>query len=231
MQARLQQEGLVLLRNFLPVDLLTPVREAARRCFASIAGMECIPERYRFIPQAHSLLLASLLDFGIEGEEALTAPLSAAVLGDLLTDMVGPGWRCRLEHCWARKKFAPRNAPPSRYHIQDWHQDGALGVQFPIVPGTPIPPVTMATCWIPLDPCGTDSPGLEFILQPQPALLHFTELDDALLRRRFAPEAFWAPELEFGDMLVFRGDLLHRTHSTVEMRSDRISVEYRVFPD
>jgi hypothetical protein len=49
----------------------------------------------------------------------------------------------------------------------------------------------LLTCWIPLNPCGVDSPGLEFALRRQPALLHFSELDDWVLRQRFLPEDSW----------------------------------------
>jgi len=227
----LRERGVVLLLGFLPRELLTPLREAARRCFEVIEAGKPFPGHYRFSRHAHSVVLSALLDFGVEDEEALLAPLSAEGLGETLSALMGGPWRCALEHSWARKKFAPRNAPRSGCHQQDWHQDGALGAQFPLQPGPVIPVRKMATCWIPLNACGNDSPGLEFIRQPQPALLHFTELGDVVLRQRFAAASFWAPELEFGDGLVFRSDVLHRTHLTPEMRADRTSVEYRVFPE
>lgn len=219
------------------------LRAAASRCFAFLADCPSVPESYRFTPYAHSVQLTALLDFGIPCEEELCAPLFSAVapwagasgagdvLGELSSLLVGSRWRCPLEHAWARKKFAPRNAPATKYHPQDWHQDGALGARFPIEPGPPAPPRNLVTCWIPLEACGTASPGLEFIRHPQPALLHFTELDDARLRPQFNPSAFWAPALEFGDGLVFRSDILHRTYVHSGMCADRISVEYRIFPE
>jgi hypothetical protein len=226
----LRNDGVVLLRNFLPLDPLTFLREAASRCFDSIESGRPVPAHYQFNPHAHSVQLTALLDFGIESETVLTAPLLADGLGEMFTDLLRGRWRCRLEHSWARKKFAPRNTPSSTYHLQDWHQDGALGAQFPNAPGPAIPATRLATCWIPLNACGRESPGLEFIRQPQPALLHFTELNDATLRQRFPPDAFWAPALDFGDGLVFRNDVLHRTYVHGSMRCDRISVEYRIFP-
>jgi hypothetical protein len=95
----------------------------------------------------------------------------------------------------------------------------------PVIPMTPL-----LTCWIPLNACGVDSPGLEFIRSPQAALLHFTELDDAALRKRFPPEEFWAPALELGDGLAFLNGTLHRTYARPEMPDNRLSVEYRIFP-
>ena len=88
----------------------------------------------------------------------------------------------------------------------------------------------LLTCWIPLNPCGRDSPGLEFVRRRQPALLHFTELDDSALRQRFPPQEFWAPALELGDGLVFLNSTLHRTYARPEMRHNRLSVEYGIFP-
>jgi hypothetical protein len=87
----------------------------------------------------------------------------------------------------------------------------------------------LLTCWIPLNACGVDSPGLEFIRSRQSGLLHFTELDDLTLRQRFSPEDFWAPELELGDCLIFLNGALHRTYAHAEMGHDRLSLEYRIF--
>jgi hypothetical protein len=71
---------------------------------------------------------------------------------------------------------------------------------------------------------------LEFIRRRPAGLLHFTELDDSALRLRFPSQEFWAPALEFGDGLVFLNSVLHRTFSCDEMRNNRLSVEYRIFP-
>lgn len=230
LRERLQHDGLVLLHRFFPPEPLIRQREAANCCFEAIEAGRPVSENHRFIPQANSVQVTALLDFGIEGEADLLAPLATDGLNEIFLDLLGGPWRCRLEHCWVRKKFAPRNAPKAGYSIQDWHQDGALGAQFPLQPGPAIPATIMATCWIPFDACGSGSPGLEFICKPQASLLHFTELHDGALRERFDPAAFWVPELDFGDGLVFRNDILHRTHVNEEMRNDRMSVEYRIFP-
>jgi hypothetical protein len=227
----LLEEDVVLLRRFFPGETLGRLREAAIRCFEAITSGRAVPESYRFTAQAHSVQLTALLDFGFGNKDELIAPLSAPGLTEMFAELIGRRGHCRLEHSWIRKKFAPRNAPRDGYHIQDWHQDGALGAPFPLQPGPSIPATNLATCWIPLDACGRESPGLEFVLQPQPALLHFTELNDPGLRRRFDAASFWAPELEFGDGLLFRNHILHRTHVTEEMCGDRMSVEYRIFRD
>jgi ectoine hydroxylase-related dioxygenase (phytanoyl-CoA dioxygenase family) len=136
---------------------------------------------------------------------------------------------CRLEHSWLRRRYAPMNAPRG-HHPNSWHQDGGLGVAFSSEPG-PQPPMTrMVTCWIALDECGRDAPGLELIRRPLDSLLHYTELDDAKLRERFPREEFWTPELNPGDALLIHPGVLHRTHVRPAMQRDRRSVEYRFFP-
>jgi hypothetical protein len=225
----LREHGVALLRGFFAQGALARLKEAAVRCFEAVGTDGALPERYKFNPFSHSVLLSALTDFGC-GSEELLAPLSAPGLEQLFSEVMGCGWSCNLEQSWVRKKFAPIQAPAREYHLQGWHQDGALGVHFSPQSGPAIPMTELLTCWIPLNACGRDSPGLEFVRGGQAGLLHFTELDDLALRRRFAAEEFWAPELEFGDGLVFLNSVLHRTYATEEMRRDRLSVEYRIFP-
>ena len=227
--AELRDQGVALLRGVFAMEALTRLQEAAAHCFEAIGTDTLLAERYRFNRFSHSVLLAALRDFGC-GEKELTAPLSAPGVASLFSEAMGAAWTCEMEQSWVRKKFAPVQAPIAGYHAQDWHQDGALGVQFPQQAG-PTPPMTeLLTCWIPLQACGADSPGLEFVRGCQAGLLHFTELGDPALRRRFQPQEFWAPALEFGDGLVFLNSVLHRTYSRDEMRHHRLSVEYRIFP-
>jgi hypothetical protein len=218
-----------LLKGVFASDSLLRLKVAARRCFDAVSTDASLPERYQFSRSSHSLLLTALLDFGCDSAELLT-PLASPLLARLFEEGIGSRWTCGMDQSWVRKKFAPHQAPKSGYHLQDWHQDGALGVRFPREPGPSIPMTDLLTCWIPLQECGIDSPGLELICHRQPALLHFTELHDSAVRRRFPPQEFWAPKLEFGDGLVFLNDVLHRTCVRPEMRHDRLSVEYRIFP-
>jgi hypothetical protein len=227
---QLQEQGVALLRDVFGKGPLISLKEAAVECFEAIAGGISLSERYRFSRSSHSVLLTALLDFGCDGMELLMAPLSEPGLERLFSEALGSKWTCNVEQSWARKKFAPLQAPTAGYHLQNWHQDGALGVRFPVEPGPVIPMTELMTCWIPLAPCGIDSPGLEFVRRRQPALLHFSELDDSALRRRFSPEELWAPKLELGDGLVFVNGTLHRTYTRPEMHNNRLSVEYRIFP-
>jgi hypothetical protein len=227
---QLREQGVVLLRDVFASGSLTQLKTAADLFFQAMGQERSLPERYRYNRFSNSVLLTALADFGCGNEEALWAPLSTSVLRSMLSEATGWGWTCNMEQSWVRKKFAPRLAPASGYHLQGWHQDGALGVSFAQPPGQVIPKTELLTCWIPLNGCGVDSPGLEFIRRRQPALLHFTELDDSALRQRFSPREFWAPALEFGDGLIFLNDILHRTFVHSEMQHDRVSVEYRMMP-
>jgi hypothetical protein len=230
------RRGFAVLRGGFAIDALLAMREEAERCFAAVERDESIAERYRFNCYSHSVPLDALVEFGCDGA-TLIAPLGAPGLDSLWLDCTG--WVCRMEHCWLRKKFAPRNAPVSRYHPQGWHQDGALGVRFPLVenvgpeylernPGSPM--TELVTVWIPLNACGKESPGLEFAGGRQARLLHYSELEDEKLRRHFTKDEFWAPELAMGDGIVFLNSVLHRTYLRPEMERDRMSVEYRLFP-
>jgi hypothetical protein len=227
--AELRNRGVVLLRGVLPVEPLLRLRNAAARLFESARSGVSLPERFRFNPFSHSVLLAALADFGAAPED-LFAPLSLPGLPEMFQQAIGGEWVCRTEESWVRKKFAPDQVPGREYRLQDWHQDGALGVRFPAEPCVAIPMTELLTCWIPLQDCGVDSPGLEFVRIPQAVLLHYTELGDSLVRQRFAAGQFWAPELFLGDGLVFLNSTLHRTHATPRMLQNRMSVEYRIFP-
>jgi hypothetical protein len=226
---QLREQGIVLLKGIFAAASLVRLNEAAARCFGAIATGRSLPDHYQFSQSSHSVNIKALSDFGLDDAEELVAPLCAPGLEPLLSEAMGCKWICNVEQAWLRKKFAPHLAPSARYHIQDWHQDGALGVRFPIEPGPAIPMTELLTCWIPLNACGMDSPGLEFIRCRQAGLLHFTELNDATLGARFSAKYFWAPELALGDGLVFRNDILHRTYVRPDMQHNRLSVEYRIF--
>ena len=230
--------GFAVLHSWFAMDVLLAIQAASERCFEAVERDASIAERCGLNRYSHSVPLAALAEFGFDGE--LTVLLNAAGLDDLIEAAVGAGWVCRMEHCWVRKKFAPRNAPASRYHPQGWHQDGALGVRFPqlaedgLAGAKPRPEPSMTellTVWVPLNACGKDSPGLEFAGGRQERLLHFSELEDERVRLRFGAGEFCAPELGIGDGLIFLNSVLHRTYLRAEMERDRMSVEYRLFPE
>ena len=139
---------------------------------------------------------------------------------------------CDVDQCWVRRQYAPRNYPPL-HSPHGWHQDGALRFDLFAYSGLPFPPdavLDMVTCWIPLIPCGVEAPGLEVVTRWPEGLLAPADLTDECVRARFAPETFLRPAMKPGDALLFRGDILHRTHVTPAMTKDRTSIELRFFP-
>jgi hypothetical protein len=226
---QLQQQGVVLLRQVFPLEPLAALRRAAQACFGAVegGGQQVFPEIYGYNSLARSVLVGALRDFGCSTEE-LFAPISIAGLDALIVAALDGEMACHLEQSWVRKRYAPFHAPPG-YHPNRWHQDGGLGVRFPLHAGSIVPMTRLLTCWLPLDPCDGDRPALEFVCRRLDSLLHYTEVDDATLRERFAPGEFWAPEVGPGDGLIFLNGTLHRTYVQPKMRCDRLSVEYRFF--
>jgi len=233
-RARLREEGVVVLRTAIPLEILRPLRRAAEACFAAVDPIQQVlvsptGVSYGFSPFSHSVLLKALVEFGLDSHEDLVAPLSTEGLSELLADAMGEPVTCRQEESWVRKRFAPRNARRP-YQPNVWHQDGGLGVAFTPDRDAALPMTRLLTCWVPLQSCGRESPGLEFVRRGPESLLHYTQLDDVTLRQHFSPDQFWAPELQFGDLVVFLARSLHRTYVTPDMTEDRLSVEYRFFP-
>lgn len=215
----LQESGIVLKRGWLASDYVERLRSASEACFQAIdAGNHEIATRFRFTPFSQSVIVPALGEFGAGDAGELLPALVRAVAAD--------DWHCDLEQSWVRRRFAPTNAPPL-YQPNCWHQDGALGVKFD---GDLNTMTQMLTCWIPLCRCGQDAPGLEFVRQRLDSLVHYDELDDAALRRRFDASDFWTPEVGPRDAIVFQPEILHRTWVRPEMNRDRISVEFRFFP-
>lgn len=162
-----------------------------------------------------------------------TAALLAAAFGEALAALcrrdLGADVACLVDECWARRQY-PLAGYPSGHAAHSWHQDGALGFDFPAFTDRPPPPdalLPMVTCWIALTPCGDDAPGLELAGPAHLDLLPLAALSEA--RVRASHEALDAdrPVLAPGDAIVFGGGVLHRTHVTPSMTRARTSIELR----
>ncbi|PIQ27419.1 hypothetical protein COW36_22725 [bacterium (Candidatus Blackallbacteria) CG17_big_fil_post_rev_8_21_14_2_50_48_46] len=94
--------------------------------------------------------------------------------------------------------------------------------------------------WIPLNACGQNAPGLELLREPQQKLWFqigsdrqtpFVEQrDERIVLAQNRKDAFWKPEMEPGDLLVFDSYLLHRTSLLPSMWETRYSLEIRLAP-
>lgn len=234
-------EGIALMRTVLAGPLLTDwttqidtryqALEAARRQGGSAAVSQSVPAGERFSATASSLTIGAVLsdmDF-----RALLAGVSAAPSGGWIKAEFGNRVACDLDQAWVRRQYAPGSYPPL-HAPHGWHQDGALRFDYLSHPEGVFPTealLPMVTCWIALGPCGVAAPGLELVTRRLAGLLAPAELREERVRARFAEEDFWRPAMATGDALLFRGDILHRTHVTPAMSEDRTSLELRFFPE
>jgi hypothetical protein len=96
---------------------------------------------------------------------------------------------------------------------------------------------TSLTAWIPFADCGVDAPGLELFpyklkeVLPLPTgkSMPYLFCDEEEVLRRFGSE-LWAPSMRAGDVLLFDGFTIHRSHITSTMTRERGSADIRVFP-
>jgi hypothetical protein len=207
-----------------------PMLEAAQKAGGAVAANRLLAPGQRFVPTASSLSIGAVLSD--KQLRAIFAAIRAGPAGAWITDQLGNRIACDLDQAWVRRQFAPGNYPPL-HAPHGWHQDGALRFDYFSHPDGIFPPdalLSMVTCWIALTPCGVDAPGLEIVTRRLDGLLAPTDLVEDRVRARFAAGEFWRPILAPGDALLFRGDLLHRTHVTPAMTRDRTSIELRFFP-
>jgi ectoine hydroxylase-related dioxygenase (phytanoyl-CoA dioxygenase family) len=217
-------------RLALRIDAQYQTLEAARRRDGLAALSELVPSGQKFAATASSLTLGAV--FAHDEIHALLAAISIGPAAEWARQELPNRIACDVDQAWVRRQYAPTNYP-AFHSPHGWHQDGALGFDFLShghVSFLPEALLSMVTCWIALSPCGTEAPGLELVTQRLETLLPPVELADARVHERFPPEDFWRPAIEPGDALLFRGDILHRTHVTPAMVKDRTSIEFRFFP-
>lgn len=204
--------------------------EAARSNGDSEAMARLVGPNGRFVPTASSFTVGAV--FSDEDVRKLLSSLASGPTGDRIRNLLGSLVVCDLDQSWIRRQYAPSRYPP--LHVpHGWHQDGALKFDFSYFPNGKFPSdalLNMVTCWIALNPCGIEAPGLEFVSEKLPGLMSPSELRPDCIQARFAPATFFRPTLEPGEALLFRGDVLHRTHVTSAMTKDRTSIELRFFP-
>ena len=96
---------------------------------------------------------------------------------------------------------------------------------------------TSLTTWIPFVPCGVDAPGLqlypykldEVLPLPDGKQMPYLFADEEEVLGRFG-DRLWAPTMNLGDVLLFDGFTVHRSHITSEMHRERNNADVRVFP-
>lgn len=235
----LVRDGIILCRAILArehvikwkfaIDARYHDLEIARRNGDTANVTQITGVREHFVPTASSFIIGALNSESNVSE--LLNLIATGSAGIWIKNILGSQLLCNLEQSWVRRQYAPSHYPPL-HAPHGWHQDGALKFDFQSQPDGEFPPnavLNMVTCWISLDSCGLDAPGLELITERLGGLLSPCELQTESLQSRFTPRRFWQPSLGPGDALLFRGDILHRTHVMPEMTKDRTSIELRFF--
>jgi len=157
----------------------------------------------------------------LDADEVLQA-VAASPAGPRLEAALGPAPWVNLDQSWLRHGRPPHG----------WHQDGALRHDFLAHAGRPAPPdaaLEMQTLWIALTPCGVHAPSLEWVTAEESELLLPAALTPEAVSVRFPAAAIEHAELAPGDVLLFDGLCLHRTHFTAVMAQARLSLELRCF--
>lgn len=239
MIANIAKEGCSLVRGVIPQAAISSWREITDLYYAGIEslvqreGIEAVlrqlPPGQRYLPHVSSINLEGVYG-GAESERIIECLAATALRAKIEHELGGPVV-CDLDHAWVRRQYAIHRRPPG-HAAHQWHQDGAL--LYPFDPTGACAPdadglLRMVTCWVALTPCGFQAPGLEVVRQRLDSLLPPATLTEDRVRARFPAERFWRPVLEPGDALLFRGDILHRTHVLPDMTKDRTSIELRFF--
>jgi hypothetical protein len=235
----LLQTGVLLQRQVIAPESIRSYQEVVRKFYDNLeariasGGVEAVQKSLspgqKYLPTASSITLGTV--FAEEEWSGILKEIAIDPLRGIIEVNLGGSAACDVDQSWIRRQYAPCNSPPTHSpHV--WHQDGALGFDFHHSMATASRKehlLSMVTCWIPLNPCGVDAPGLEFVNRRIDDLLQIEDLKDQALRKRFPENAFEKPVMKAGDVLLFRGGIVHRTHVNSEMRSNRTSIELRFF--
>lgn len=110
-----------------------------------------------------------------------------------------------------------------------FHQDGSFlgGVDTETI-----------NCWVALDDCGVDAPGLEVFPQRiddllpagEPGAVTGWEVAESAAYARMGADKAWFPTFKAGDAFLFDHLHLHRTHLTPAMTRNRFAAECWMFP-
>ncbi len=221
---KLRRYGVLKIRGLLDPGAISAVGAAACDLFserdARVAAGECLtaPERQSHLRR--TLALDRIVAGGRTAAELLDCPAIRALAGLHL------GKPPRLDP----NSYVRALIPGPHIQALPFHQDQYI-LQTPLL-----------NVWIPLDECGVHAPGLEVVVTdrhdliavaglPDHALpVERARIDEWLVLEMFGPGALWRPNLSPGDVLVFAGTTIHRSHVTPGMTKPRLSVELRLVP-
>jgi len=220
--AGLRHYGVLMIRGLLDPGAISAVGAAACDLYserdARAAAGECltVPELQSHLRR--TLALDRIVAGGRPAAELLNCPAIRALAGLHL------GKPPRLDP----NSYVRALIPGPHIQALPFHQDQHI-LQTPLL-----------NVWIPLAECGVHAPGLEVVVTDRRDLLAVAgppehavpveraRIDERLVLEMFGPGALWHPNLRPGDVLVFAGTTIHRSHVTPQMTKPRLSVELRL---
>lgn len=218
----LRRHGVLRIKGLLDPGAIAAVGAAARGLYderdARVAAGECLtaPERQSHLRR--TLALDRIVAGGRPAADLLDCPAIRALAGRHL------GEPPRLDP----NSYVRALIPGPHIQALPFHQDQSI-LQTPLL-----------NVWIPLAECGVHAPGLEVVVTDRRDLLAMAgppdhavpveraRIDERLVLEMFGPGALWRPTLGPGDVLVFAGTTIHRSHVTPRMTKPRLSVELRL---
>lgn len=220
------------LKQLLEKSWLDPIRMQADRAYDQILAIPATQIPHRYYPPAGGVYVKQVASFTLEAvlgleksEEILTAFVQIPEIHSHLPDH----FVINLDQCWVRRQFP---ASFSGHSPHSWHQDGALAFPFSD-PGADYREglLKMWVLWIPLCDGGDVAPGLEFIDFRQSEVRKLEALTDAKLTGEYSPSTFIKPVFKYGDVLVFDGQIIHRSYFMENMKNYRTSIGIRIFKE
>lgn len=222
--------GVVVVRRGLDPTvlaiLLEEVRaEYARRDAQLLAGL-LPPDKQQTHTRFRAIGVGEMTVNGLPAHQLLVTPLVLAVATLVLRKAPGiafSSFRCA--------RIDQENL------VLPYHQDSRIISKMAPQLG-PKPP--LVNLWVPLQDCGIDCPGLEVVNCATDGLMPVvdsadnfyaslgTEIAPEVVERAFGPRDLWHPPCAAGDLLLFKGTIVHRTHVTPTMTRERISVDIRL---
>jgi Phytanoyl-CoA dioxygenase (PhyH) len=247
--------GVILLRNAVSADILSPIAEEVERMMDHFDGIPAAVlqrEMQSDVDPGRQSLWSEILHHGVHynydlvvfsrGRYSLHDPLRKSPLAELMRS-AWPECKIRENHITNVRRVFPKQNIENVYSDQPltphvdamFHQHNSLGVNF----------------WLPLTTAGKDRPGLAVLpmgveetkayLQYNPkgyapraydfaSMHHFRheklELDE--LKKAGLYESFAKPQMNPGDALAFTNFTIHATNTDAAMTHPRTSIEGRV---
>jgi hypothetical protein len=211
------------------------LRELARATYAEFdAGAAADPVKPLLVdPKAYGENYSNIKGFRAFGSIPMTCclPFTEALCAALERTAMPPsisawlGGRAGLSLNASSVRLSELDAKVRRVFHQDGNFLGGVAAQ-------------TLNCWIALDPCGKDAPGLEVFPRRMDRLLAAGtegsvvkwEIDETLVYRELGVENRWIPEFNPGDAFVFDHLHVHRTYVTDSMIRNRHAIECWMFP-